>query len=407
MPIPSSTDRAPPSFHACLALACAVTGMRVALVAEISAGEYRVAHALDKAGLGLSAGMQLDLAKTFCRDVTACRQAICFGDYEQDEAYRCSPLPKLYGLRSYISVPIILADDSVYGTLCTMDPAARVVTEDIVESIHMLAAVVAGQIDLLGSERETAPIVDPALASDERLLASQQLNAALQQEGKAREEFIAVLAHDLRNPLQAIRVTTDLLGLSATSAAQQNLLRHLDHSANRMAELIDVTLDFARGRLGSGVALRLQPWSDLAAILARASEEALAPYPDCTLQVQMALPAIVLCDADRLCQLVANLVINAAIHGATAHPILLQGRTEADELVLEVSNQGQIPADAMATLFEPFRRSEDQRLDSGLGLGLYIASQIAMSHGGTLTATSAGTRTTFTLRIPWQATARG
>ena len=401
-----STKEGPlPSFHSCLELACAVSGMRVALIGEVGEQQWRAIHALDRAGLGISAGLQLDLVNTFCRDVTATGEAIWFGDYRED-AKRCgSPIPAMHGFRSYISVPVVLADGRVYGTLCTLDPEPRPVTDEILHAMRALGAVVAEQIGVLESheadEFTRGSSADPASSPERRLQASEVLNNALRQEGKEREEFIAVLAHDLRNPLQAIRVTSDLLSLSATSEAQQSLLRHLDDSADRMAELIEVTLDFARGRLGSGIALRVRPWHDLSALLANAAEQAMAPYPGCPLIVELALPEIVNCDADRLCQLVGNLLINAAIHGRKGSPIALRGHADDEVLVLEVRNEGVIAEASMKSLFEPFHRTGDQRLDSGLGLGLYIASQIAVSHGGALSVQSGDSiGTTFTLRMP-------
>lgn len=393
-----------PSFHSCLELACAVSGMRVALIGEVGEQQWRAVHALDRAGLGISAGLRLDLINTFCRDVTASGEAIWFSDYRQDQKRCDSPIPAMHGFRSYISVPVVLADGRVFGTLCTLDPDPRPVTDEILHAMRALGAVVAEQIgaaEVHDTDDHHGAKRDLAVSPESRLQASEVLNNALRQEGKEREEFIAVLAHDLRNPLQAIRVTADLLSLSATSAAQQNLLQHLDDSANRMAELIDVTLDFARGRLGSGIALRVRPWRDLSALLAKAAEQAMAPYPGCPLIVELALPEVVTCDADRLSQLVSNLLINAAIHGRKGSPIALRGHADDAALVLEVRNEGVIAAASMNTLFEPFHRTGDQRLDSGLGLGLYIASQIAVSHGGALTVQSGeAIGTTFTLRMP-------
>ncbi|MEN5425436.1 GAF domain-containing sensor histidine kinase [Stenotrophomonas pennii] len=379
--------------------------MRVALIGEVGERQWHAIHVLDRAGLGISPGLQLDLVNTFCRDVTATREAIWFADYRQDPERCDSPIPAMHGFRSYVSVPVVLADGRVFGTLCTLDPDPRPVTDEILHAMQALAAVVAEQIGAPQVRETDEPDEeakqDRPSSPESRLRASEVLNSALRQEGKEREEFIAVLAHDLRNPLQAIRVTSDLLSLSATSEAQQSLLRHLDDSADRMAELIDVTLDFARGRLGSGIALRVRPWRDLSALLANAAEQAMAPYPGCPLIVELTLPEVVSCDADRLCQLVSNLLINAAIHGRKGSPIALRGHADDTTLVLDVHNQGVIAEASMKTLFEPFHRTGDQRLDSGLGLGLYIASQIAVSHGGALTVQSSDAiGTTFTLRMP-------
>ncbi|NIJ68443.1 sensor histidine kinase [Xanthomonas sp. 60] len=393
-------------FRSTLELACAVSGMRVALLGRVDATTYEAMHVLDRSGLGLSAGLKLDLATTFCRDVCARREPVAFGDHAVDAQLRDSPIPALYGFRSYISVPVVLGDGSVYGTLCTLDPAVREVTEDMVRMITTLSGLVATQIDgLLARQHDRVNAQNGSAgptASQQQLQALESNNAELLRERRQREEFIAVLAHDLRNPLQTIRVTSELLSFSATAPAQQNLLRHVEDSTQRIAELIDTTLDFARGRLGAGVALRLQPWTDLAGILVRACEQALLPYPETPLQVDaMALPQVVTCDADRLCQLVSNLVINAAIHGQRGEPIRLRGHCTDDALELHLSNAGSMSNETLAVLFEPFHRTPAQRLDSGLGLGLYIASEIARAHEGELSVTSnVVDGTCFTLRLP-------
>ena len=393
-------------FRSTLELACAVSGMRVALIGEVDAHHYEAVHALDRSGLGISAGLRLELANTFCRDVTSRQEPIWFGDHTADVRLRDSPLPALYGFRSYISVPVVLADGSVYGTLCTMDPECRDVTEDMVRTMTTLAGLVATQIDSLRAQQNDRARVQRSTASlsasQKQMEALETDNAELLRERRQREEFIAVLAHDLRNPLQTIRVTSELLSFSANEPAQQNLLRHVEDSTQRIAELIDTTLDFARGRLGSGVALRLQPWTDLAGILVRACEQALLPYPQMALLVEtMDLPHVVMCDADRLCQLISNLVINAAIHGQRGEPIVLRGHHTDDSLELRLSNAGSIAHETLAVLFEPFHRTPAQRMDSGLGLGLYIASQIARAHEGELSVTSnAVTGTCFTLQLP-------
>lgn len=396
-------------FRSTLELACALTGMRVAMIGRVDDTDYEAIHALDRSGMGISAGMKLTLVNTFCRDVTSRQEAIWFGDYSQHPDHCDSPLPPRYGFRSYISVPVVLGDGVVYGTLCTLDPENRTVTDDIVRTMGTLAGVVASQIDATRQrqqERAAAQRSRASLqASQQQLQAAETTNADLLRERRQREEFIAVLAHDLRNPLQTIRVTSELLSFSANAPAQQNLLRHVEDSTQRIAELIDVTLDFARGRLGSGLALREQPWTDLAGILVRACEQALTPYPESVLEVgALSLPHVVLCDADRLCQLVGNLVINAAIHGQRGQPIRFSGHSSDDELVLTLSNAGSMAPDAMNALFEPFHRTPGQRLDAGLGLGLYIASQIARAHQGELSATSSENEgTCFTLRLPLQA----
>ncbi|WP_333627861.1 GAF domain-containing sensor histidine kinase [Stenotrophomonas cyclobalanopsidis] len=391
-------------FRPSLDLACALTGMRVALVAEVTDTSARSIQSIDSAGLGISSGMPLDVNQTFCKDVRATRTPIWFSDFLAHPEYKCSPLPGLYGFRSFISVPLLLEDGSIFGTLCTLDPEPRPLDQERVQSLGALAEMVAAQIDAIRCHDADTRTIDGLKAHgasvSRQLIEFEQSNAELQRVAKQREEFIGVLAHDLRNPVQAIRAGVDLLGFGALTDSQQKVLGHINDSADRIAELIDVTLDFARGRLGPGIALKLEPWSDLSGILAMACREAMRPYPQRVCEVDLQLPSTFMCDAARLCQLLANLVINAAVHGAPDQPIRVRGRDTGDGIEISVANQGVIPAAQLAQLFEPFSRPQERRLDAGLGLGLYIASQIAKAHGGTLSVTSSdGAGTVLTLRI--------
>ena len=391
-------------FRPSLDLACTVTGMRVALVGEVSESTWRSIQSIDSAGLGISSGMILDINRTFCKDVRSSRVPVWFGDALAHPVFQDNPIPGMYGFRSYISVPLMLTDGSIFGTLCTLDPEPKPVDEQQVQSMNDVAALVAAQIDALRSHDADSRTIDGLKEQGDmvgrQLAEYEQSNAELQRVAKQREEFIGVLAHDLRNPVQAIRAGVDLLGLGALTDSQQKVLGHINDSADRIAELIDVTLDFARGRLGTGIALKLEPWSDLSGVLAMACREAMRPYPGRNCEVDLQLPVTFVCDAARLCQLLANLVINAAIHGTPGQPIHVKGRSVGAGIEISVANQGVIPAAQMGHLFEPFARPQERRLDSGLGLGLYIAAQIAKAHGGTLTVTSSSDEgTVLTMRL--------
>ena len=123
--------------------------------------------------------------------------------------------------------------------------------------------------------------------------------------------------------------------------------------------------------------------------------------PDRVIDTEIALNGPVNCDKSRLSQLVSNLLANALTHGAADGPVIVRAKTDRDSLEVSVSNSGQpIPVAALKRLFEPFERGAVKPSHQGLGLGLYIASQIANAHGGTLTTTSSPEETRFTFRMP-------
>jgi len=174
----------------------------------------------------------------------------------------------------------------------------------------------------------------------------------------------------------------------------------MQRSVRRMAGLIEDVLDFARGRLGGGLALEreLKP---IEPTLIQVIDELRATWPDRTIEADLDLAGPFDCDHVRLGQLLSILVANAVTHGADDAPIRVRAVTSAAGLELSVANAGDpIPPAAMERLFQPFYRQQLRPSLQGLGLGLYIAAEIARGHGGTLAVASSPEETRFTLRMP-------
>lgn len=215
-----------------------------------------------------------------------------------------------------------------------------------------------------------------------------------------REQFIAVLGHDLRNPLASIVGATRMLRREAASERTLRVLEMMETSVHRMADLIDDVMDFARGRLGSGIAIQRRV-AALEPVLRQAVAELEIAQPGRTFVCDLALTEPVSFDESRICQLVSNLLGNAVAHGDRRSPIRLTAATSDGRLVLSVGNAGEpIPAAAMDRLFQPFFRGEVRDNRQGLGLGLHIASEIAKAHGGELGVHSDHAETRFTLTMP-------
>ena len=215
-----------------------------------------------------------------------------------------------------------------------------------------------------------------------------------------REQFIAVLGHDLRNPLASIVGAARLLKREVQSEKGLKVLSLMETSVDRMAGLIDDVMDFARGRLGSGIDLH-RAVGLLEPVLRQVVEELETSQPSRTITCEIDVPEPVSFDAGRIGQLVSNLLANALTHGDPRSPVRLGAATRDQGLEIWVANAGApIPPKAMERLFQPFFRGEVRASQNGLGLGLHIASEIAKAHGGTLSATSDETETRFTLAIP-------
>ena len=218
-----------------------------------------------------------------------------------------------------------------------------------------------------------------------------------------REQFIAVLGHDLRNPLAAISAGARLLQRSGALRDHKDLrvLDMINSTVTRMSDLIDTILDFARGRLGGGISLSRDASRPLEPVLEQVFDELRTASPGRIIEASMAITEPVDCDRTRIGQLASNLIGNALTHGAPDKPVRVNASTERGIFELSVANEGEpIPEAAMHRLFEPFFRGDVRDSRQGLGLGLHIASQIAQAHGGKLEVTSTPAETRFVFRMP-------
>jgi phosphoserine phosphatase RsbU/P len=218
-----------------------------------------------------------------------------------------------------------------------------------------------------------------------------------------REQFIAVLGHDLRNPLAAISAGARILQRSGT-LQDGKMLRVLDMmntTVARMSDLIDNVLDFARGRLGGGITLSRDANRPLEPVLDQVVDELRTASTGRLIETSFAITEPVNCDRTRIGQLASNLIGNALTHGAPDKPVRVGANTEGGNFEFWVANAGnQIPEPAMEKLFEPFVRGALSDGRQGLGLGLHIASQIARAHDGHIAVTSTPDETRFVFKMP-------
>ncbi len=216
-----------------------------------------------------------------------------------------------------------------------------------------------------------------------------------------REQFIAVLGHDLRNPLASISAGARILLRQPKDETETRVLQMMQTTVTRMSGLIDNVLDFARGRLGGGITLSRDANRPLQPVLQQVVDELSTAVPDRVIQCDFRITSPVNCDRSRIGQMVSNLLGNALTHGSADKPVKVVASTENGMFELSVANAGEpIPQAAMANLFEPFFRGQVRASLQGLGLGLHIASEIAKAHEGTLTVTSTAEETRFTFLMP-------
>lgn len=218
---------------------------------------------------------------------------------------------------------------------------------------------------------------------------------------EARDLFIGILGHDLRSPLQAIQMAASLL--LRKNAESPEVLKPavaVARSADRMDKIIADLLDFARGRFGQGIPVKPSEMS-MEAVCRRVVDELSLANPDRDVLLEVQGATTGLWDAERVAQVVANVVGNAIAHGTG--PVRVGVIGDGDSVRLVVTNQGKpIAADALPLLFQPFfSRNGDRK---GLGLGLFIASEIVKAHQGKIeVASSLHEGTTFTVVLPKRA----
>jgi sigma-B regulation protein RsbU (phosphoserine phosphatase) len=288
---------------------------------------------------------------------------------------------------------------STGGGRALVDIAMLVVTDRRKYERELLRARKQAE-ELLDRTREAESARALAQARVEEALRHQEAEA--QQRAVLAEQLIGIVSHDLRNPLNAVMLGAELLA-DGDLGENAHVVRRITSSAARANRLIGDLLDFTQARLGGGLRVARRP-IDLHAVVADCLEEVKMAWPGRVIEHRRRGEGESRGDADRLAQVVTNLVNNALVYGTPTEPVTVTSALTETGLELHVHNAGApIPDDLRPQMFEPLRRGEHEaRLGSrSVGLGLYIVREIAAAHGGhiALHSTAEG-GTTFTLTAP-------
>jgi signal transduction histidine kinase/transcriptional regulator with XRE-family HTH domain len=373
-----------PIVPALLDVICQATGMGFAAIARVTEDKWVVCAVRDKIQFGLEPGGELKVETTICNEIRQSGQAVVIDHVDKDEAFWDHHTPAMYGFQSYISIPIINQDGTFFGTLCAIDPKPAKLNNS----------------KTIGMFKLFADLISFHLNSLEQLAINETKLLEERQAAKLREQFIAILGHDLRNPLGAVLCSAQFMLQMSLNEEAKLLANIIEGSCYRMTELIENVLDFARGRLGDGLSLNLNVDEHLDKILNQVITELGMIWPDRVIEKHFALNEPVDCDDRRIAQLFSNLLGNAITHGKKDAPVRVKAISGEGEFILSVSNYGnKIPVAVMDRLFQPFARSEVASNKQGLGLGLYIASEIARAHRGKLDVASTQEETQFTFRM--------
>jgi len=369
-----------------LQVLCESTGLGFAAVARVSDTSWTACAVYDSVGFGLRPGSQLSLHTTLCMESREARAPIVIDHASEDPQYRDHATPRLYKIESYASFPIVLAGGDYFGNLCAIDPRPARIDEPWVRAMfERFAALIATQLEEERRHEET----HSALMSERAV-------------GESREQFIAILGHDLRNPLAVVSACATLLKRRAADPGSARLADQMLRNVDRMSGLIGDTLDFAKGRLGGGLSLDLQWTEGLAAAIDEIAAAARLSHPGRRIESNVVVDRAARCDVARIQQIASNLVDNAIAHGWADGLVTISAQCLQECFELSVWNQGDpIPPESIGKIFEPFWRQDSGRAQDGLGLGLHICTLIAKAHGGSISVSSSpGRGTLFVARIP-------
>lgn len=303
-----------------------------------------------------------------------------------------APLLRMQGFFNEVALDLVRDDGSIVHVLANASER-----RDATGTLLFTRLTVFQATDRRRYERDLVTAKEAAQAG-QRLAEGRLLEE--HEAAELREQFIAVLGHDLRNPLAAIDGGINILVREPQSEKSMRVIGLMRGSILRMSGLISNILDFARGRLGGGIALN-KTNEPLEATLTQVIAEIRAGYPERPIQIEMRLDRTIAADHSRLAQMFSNLLANAVTHGAHDQPIRVSALNNDGQLQVAVANAGKpIPPAVMDRLFQPFYRGNASSAIQGLGLGLYISSAIAEAHGGRIDVTSDEDETRFTFSMP-------
>jgi signal transduction histidine kinase len=263
-------------------------------------------------------------------------------------------------------------------------------------------------------ERVTPIVLDDVIRFNEAIdqAVAESIVTYSAQATHSRDMFDAILGHDLRGPLSAMSLAGELLQKQDMPAAGVAALGvRVRSSALYMSSMVDDMLEFARIRLGQ-TRIPVHPQlADLESICSGAIADAASVHPGSRFELQMEGPREAWVDPNRMRQLLMNLLGNAGQHGARDRPVRLLVKVDELQTLFRVVNEGaDIPSHLLHTIFEPLVRLQAEaesptHRTTSLGLGLHIAREIAVSHGGSIDVRSEAQVTTFSVHIPANATA--
>ena len=347
-----------------------LTGMRLSLVARVDSDSWTACAVLDNIEFGLNPGDQLELSTTYCNTVREGASPLIVKHASQSELYRNHPGYKVYGVESYLAVPLFRQNGDCFGVMCALDLEPKEFSDELVQTFELFANLVTYELE-----------------AEERRQEGEDLLKLTQQSNESRARFMGILGHDLRSPLSTIMMAASLQKQGVLDSEKNvEMAEKIIKTAKRMQFLIEDLLDTTQSVQGNEIYID-RKHLNLTTVFRQIVEEFRITHPNRSIEFYSEEKCYGLWDEGRIGQVLSNLLSNALHYGNPYSPVKANLIEDCEKVILQVNNQGEIVSEEILNnLFTPFwrgaKKSSGNVNSSGLGLGLYIVKQIVEAHGG-------------------------
>jgi len=363
-----------------------LTGLRLSIVVRVDDNSWTACAVLDNLDFGLNPGDQLELSTTYCNTARENAAPLVVKHASQNDDFKDHPGFTVYGVESYIAVPLYRQNGDCFGVMCALDLEPKEFSEELVGTFELFANLITYELE-----------------AEERRQEGEDLLRLTQQSNESRARFMSILGHDLRSPLNTIVMAANLQK-QGTLAPEKNaqMSEKILKTARRMQFLIEDLLDTTQTVQGNEIFIE-KKYLNLTVVFQQIIEEVTITQPNRNIEFYAEEKCLGFWDEGRLGQVLSNLLSNALHYGDSSSPVKVNLIEDCDKVVLQVNNQGEIISDEiLKNLFTPFWRGAKKIAgslnSSGLGLGLYIVKQIVEAHGGKIKVESNRENgTTFTV----------
>ncbi|WP_417885443.1 ATP-binding protein [Zunongwangia sp.] len=355
-------------------------------IARVTEDRWVTCVSEDKLDFGLKPGDELDVETTICYEIREHNIPVIINDVANNFIFKKHCAPKLYGFKSYISYPIFKKNGEFFGTLCAIDSEPRSINVEEVRTMFELYT------DLISFHLESIKELE-------------RTNSALNTANKTKELkeiFMSIVGKDLAKPVNTVRENTENLLGKEFSPQTKDQLRAIKSSSLKMQDLINNLQSYAKMNLENNLELDLQEDNlKLKYYLTEIIDSLSSLYNHKNVDYDISLTSLVNCDLYRISQLFHNVLDNAMKYGDPEENITIRVLCSSGNFIISVINSGRtIPEFMHKNIFKPYVKQNSKNNIKHLGLGLYVAHEIAKAHNGSMDFSSEDGQTIFSFKMP-------